>query len=272
MFIGASGSYITGSYTTDLELSADDVNDVYPGGVATVPGDSLTEGFLGVDYRAVRDKQYRGWDMRVGVLYRLHDLLGLSASFELPSSHEVTEEAFLSGMSRFSGNTSRVVSDARAASTYHFKPPAKMTFGAMAHLAIVTGTVQATYVDYTSMQLTSGGGALPNRTLINKRIKEELTDVIDWNLGAEVRLPFTGLFGRAGAIYQPTPFKADPTLYAQKAFTLGAGYDANSVVQVDLGYAYAWRGENKELQIGAVDSGEQKAGRHTVLFTMRVTL
>src|SRR4030095_14607461 len=115
---------------------------------------------------------------------------------------------------------------------------------------------------YSATQITSGG-ELSDRTQLNKRIKEELSDVVNWNAGAEVRLPFTGLFGRAGLIYQPPPFTSDPARFAQKALTCGAGYDSKGMVQVDLAYAYGWRGENESLQNGDLDLAEQKIAKHT---------
>jgi hypothetical protein len=140
----------------------------------------------------------------------------------------------------------------------------------MVNMWIVTGTAEATYVDYTTVRITSGAGALPDRTLINKRINDELAAVLNLNLGAEVRLPFTGLSGRAGGIYQPSPYGSDPARNSRKVVTVGCGYNANDVAQVDLGYAYAWRGENRERQVGDDSSANRTVGFNTLLFTIRV--
>jgi hypothetical protein len=117
----------------------------------------------------------------------LRDLLGLSASYELPNSHKVIEESFLSGTSRFAGNTSLVAPELRTQSVYHFAPPATVTVGAMTHVWLVTGAIEARYVDYTAMEVTSSASSLADRTLVNKRIKDELDRVLDWNAGAEAR-------------------------------------------------------------------------------------
>jgi hypothetical protein len=269
IFFGVSGSYNAGRYTSDLELFVSDINDAYPVGVLTVPGNLQTDGFAGADYRTVRDKKYQGWDVRFGMLYKLANFIGLSASFKLPNSHKVSEEIFVTGRSQFAANRSIVVPETKSTSTYFFKPPAEMTLGAMMNLWILTGTAEASYVDYAAMEITSGVGDLPERTAINKRIKDELAAVVNLNLGAEFRLPFTGLSARAGGIYQPSPYKADPSRYAQKFLTAGVGINSNNMMQFDIGYAYGWRGENKNQQTGNSSSAEQRTGYHTVLFTMR---
>jgi hypothetical protein len=270
VYVGASGSYNTGHYTSDLELAALDVNDVFPDSVETVPGDPATRGFAGVDYRVVRDRQYRGWDARFGIMYRLLNLVGLSTSFKLPSSHKVTEDAFFNGISRFAGNTSLAVPETHTRSSYRFRPPPELTVGAMVNPWLVTATAEVTYVDYTTMSITEEAGTLPSRTALNKRIKDELASVLNVNVGAEVRLPLTGLRGRVGGIYQPSPFKADPSRFAQKVLTLGAGYNSYDTVEFDLAYAYGWRGENEDLQDGDAGITDQNIGRHTVLVTIRL--
>jgi long-subunit fatty acid transport protein len=270
IFFGVSGTYNTGRYTSDLQMTATDVNDVYPAGVTTVPGNTESDGFISADYRTVRDNEYSGWDARFGMLYQFFDVIGLSASFKLPDQHKVSEDVFVSGTSRFAGNRSIVVPQTESRTNWFFKPPAELTVGAKVNLGIIMGTAEATYVDYTSMQVLSGVGTLPDRTAINKQIKEDLATVINLNAGAEVRLPFTGLSARAGGIYQPSPFRSDPSRFARKAVTVGAGFDSNDTVQFDIGYAYAWRGENSIQQVvDAIGSG-QNTGYHTVLFTMRV--
>jgi hypothetical protein len=269
VFVGASGSYTNGSYTSDFEINALDINDLYPVGVQTAPGNPATDGFESADYRIVRDQNYRGWDARFGMLVRLGDFLGLSTSFRLPSPQEVREATFTSGTSHFSGDRSIVVPTAVTNSKYDFKPPAEVTAGAMVNLWLVTGTAEATYVDYTGMELTSGGGDVPTRTAVNKRINEELAPVLNLNVGAEVRLPWTGFSARAGGIYQPSQYRADPARFARKTVTLGAGYNANDSAQIDLGYGYSWRGENEARQADPTTT-DQSVASHTVLFTIRV--
>jgi hypothetical protein len=269
VFFGVSGNYNISPYNSDLELTAVDTNDVYPVGVLTIPDNPSTDGFISTNYRVVRSKQYKGWDVRFGVLYKLENFISLSASFKAPTSHRVNEDVFISGKSQFSGNHSIVVPETKSTSSYYFSPPAEMTLGAMVNLWILTGTLQASYVDYADMKITGGVGELPARTQINKRIKDELSAVVNLNMGAEFRLPFTGLSARAGGIYQPSPYKGDKSRYDQKFLTAGIGINSNNIMQFDMAYAYGWRGEHKTQQEVNDSGSEQQIAYHTVLFTMR---
>ena len=271
IFFGISGSYNTGYYNSDLELAASDVNDFYPSGVQTVPGNAQTDGFVATDYRLVRSKQYRGWDIRFGMLYKLANFIGVSASFKVPSSHKVEENTFASGLSHFAANRSLAVPETETASLYHFTPPSEVTVGAMTNLWIITGTAEASYVDYSSMKITDGVGDLPDRTEINKRIKDELSAVLNLNAGLEFRLPFTGFIARAGGIYQPSLYQADPARFAQKYLTAGVGINSNNMMHFDIGYAYGWRGEFRDEQTGDASIAERKIVSHNFLLTMRFT-
>ena len=124
------------------------------------------------------------------------------------------------------------------------------------------------------MKITSGVGELPDRTLINKRIKDELSAVVNLNAGVEFRLPLTGLSARAGAMYRPSPYKQDPSRFSQKFLTAGFGINSNNMMQFDIGYAYGWQGDETFRQTtdlqAASDSGAQETiSYHSVLFTMR---
>jgi hypothetical protein len=270
VFFGASVSYNSGHYTGDLQVSAFDSTNAYPTGVQTDPGNPQTDDFVSADYRTTQDKQYRGWDGRFGVLYKFKNLVGISASFRVPSSQKVTEDIFVSGHSVY-GSGGVIAPETHTSSTYHFKPPTEMTVGAMTNLWILTATAQATVVDYAAMKVTSSAtGSVTDEALINKRIKDNLSAVMNLNAGVEARLPWTGLCARAGAIYQPSPFMEDPSKFALKAVTLGAGINSQDLMRFDIGYAYAWRHENQNQATGDANSGDEKNGYHTLLFSMRV--
>jgi hypothetical protein len=272
VFFGVSGSYNTGPFTSDLELSAVDSNDVYPTGVQTIPDNPQTDGFVGANYRIVRQKQYTGWDVRFGILYRLENFIGLSAAFKTPAPHKVDEDVFITGRSQFAGNHSIAIPETTSTSSYSFSPPTEITLGAMMNLWILTGTLEASYVDYSDVKITSGLGDVPDRTKVNKQIKDQLKAVVNLNAGVEFRLPFTGLSARAGAIYQPSPYGNDPARFSQKFLTAGFGINSGDLMQFDLAYAYGWRGENTRLKAiidDSIEPEEETISYQTALFTMK---
>lgn len=142
----------------------------------------------------------------------------------------------------------------------------------MVNLWILTGTAEATYVDYSQMKVT-GGFDVPEESDINKRIKEEFTRVLNLNAGAEFRLPWTGLIARAGAMYRPSPYKGDPGRYDQKFLTAGFGINSADHLFFDIGYLYGWRDQRKdEVQTAADPTVEQTVKYHNFLISMRFVL
>lgn len=269
VFFGVSANYNTGAYVSDLELAAVDTNDAYPAGVLTVPGDAGSNGFLGATYRAVRDQDYSGWDFRFGIMYKLENLIGWSASFKLPAARKIRETLFLSGASNFASGRDLKVPQTESTSYHSFMLPSEATFGVMMNLWFLTATAEARYVDYSDIKITSGAGGLPDRTRKHKLIKDELGAVLNLNAGVEFRPPYTSLSVRAGGIYQPSPYKGDPSRYAQKFLTAGFGINSNQKIQFDVGYAYGWRGENKNFQTGGEGGAEQAIAHHNILFTLK---
>ncbi|MGH7492608.1 MAG: hypothetical protein ACREOO_09445 [bacterium] len=269
VFFGVSASYNTGASLSDLELSAQDTNDVYRAGMLTVPDNPQTAGFIGTDYRLVRELQYSGWNLRFGVLYKLENFIAWSVSYKLPTSHRLRETLFRSGNTEFTSSRDLLVPESETQSFYSFTPPPEATIGAMANFWMLTGTAEATYIDYSAMKLNSGVSVLSDRTRINKRLKEELTAVVNVNAGVEFRPPFTKLSLRAGGMYQPSAFKNAPAGSGQKFLTAGLGINSFDMFQVEIGYAYGWRGEYKDLQTSEDSGAEQSIAYQTFLFTMR---
>ena len=272
VFFGLSGSYNLGTYDTDREFVATDSKNTYPDSLRTVPTDPQTAGFIDATYRDIRTTQYKGWDVRFGILYRFYNFIGLSASFKVPFAHSIDETRYLSGTSSFSTGALLKVDPTSTKQAYQMNPPYEVTVGAMINLWVLTGTAEATYVDYSQMKVT-GGVEFPEQSDINKRIKDEFTRVLNLNVGAEFRLPFTGLIARAGAMYRPSPYGGDPGRYDQKFLTLGFGIDSADRLLFDVGYLYGWRDQRKdEVQTAADPTVEQTVTYHNVLLSIKFVL
>jgi len=269
VFFGVSASYNMGSYQSDGEFSATDSKNVFADTVRTVPTDSRTAGFKDASYRDIRNTEYRGWDIRFGLVYRLWNFLGISASFKVPFATTVDETRYLSGTSTFTSGGVINVDQTTFQQTYTIRPPYEATVGAMVNLWILTGTAEATYVDYTQMKV-SGGPDVPERSTINKAIKDKFTRVLNLNAGAEFRLPFTGLSARAGAMYRPSPYAADPSRYDQKFLTAGLGINSGDKLFFDIGYLYGWWDQQKsEGETSVEPTVNQTLAYHNLLLSMK---
>jgi len=269
VFFGVSGSYNMGSYQSDGEFTANDDMNMYADSLRTSPTDPRTAGFIDASYRDIRNTEYKGWDVRFGVVYRLWNFIGVSASFKVPFEHTISETRYLSGTATYSSGSVLEVEESPITQKYKIKPPYEATVGGMVNLWILTGTAEATYVDYTQMEV-SGGPDVPERSSINKSIKEKFTRVLNLNAGAEFRLPFTGLSARAGAMYRPSPYKDDPGRYDQKFVTLGLGINSADKLFFDIGYLYGWWDQQKSDGQTAVEpTTNQTIAYHNLLLSMK---
>ena len=266
IFVGASANYATGSYLSDREYIEVDTADVYDATVQTNPADPLTTDFQRLYVHDVRNTTYSGWDVKVGILYKFYNFIGISASFKAPFGHKISETRNLSGYAEYAGGRRVEVAPTESQLTYTAVPAYEATLGAMVNLWILTGTLEATYVDYTQIDFPSGL-PLQVRSLALKEVKERLTGVVQLNGGAEFRLPFTGLVARAGFMYRPSPLKDDPMEFDTKVITAGFGINSSDRLQFDLGYAlglWTQRGDRY-----SVDGVTQEVVTHDVLVSMK---
>jgi hypothetical protein len=266
IFVGVSGSYATGTYVSDREYFEADSADIYGANTQTNPADPLTADFQEFYLHDVRSNGYTGWDLKLGVLYKFYNFIGISASFKVPLPHTITETRNISGYAVYGGGRTLEANPVETTIKYKTIPAYEATVGAMVNLWFLTGALEATYVDYTSIDFPSGL-ALPVRTLALKQIKEKFTPVINLNGGVEFRLPFTGIVGRAGFMYRPSPLKDDPMEYDTKVVTAGLGINSADRLQFDLGYAlglWTQRGDRY-----GVEGVTQEVVTHDLLVSMK---
>ena len=84
VFFGVSGSYNMGSYQSDGEFSATNTLNIYPDSLRTDPNDPRTAGFKDAHIGISAIPSTEGWDVRFGLIYRLWNFIGISASFKVP--------------------------------------------------------------------------------------------------------------------------------------------------------------------------------------------
>jgi hypothetical protein len=266
IYFGASASYATGTYLSDREYRETDSKDIYDAAIQTNPSDPRTADFQSFYLHDVRDVEYSGWDFKFGVLYKFFNFIGISASFTLPTAYTVSEIRSVSGTAEYEAGRVLEVLPSENERSYRVRPPAEATVGAMVNLWILTGTLEATYIDYTQIEPTSGF-SLADRSLGIKEVKTELTQVVNINGGAEFRLPFTGISARAGFMYRPSPVKNDPMEYDTKVVTAGLGINSADRLNLDLGYALAfWTQRGSQYGLGDLT---QSVVTHNVLISVR---
>jgi len=276
VMVGASANYNGGTYTSDREFKETDSEDSYGSSVLTEPGNPLTADFREFYVHDVRQSEFRGFDVRFGLLFKLWDFISAGTSVKVPLPSTITETRYLNGTSTFGQGTQFFFNDPARQTRQTVQLPFEVTVGAAVNLWIIRGTAQATYIDYTQMQY-SEGLPLNELTLANKDIKDIFRPVINLSGGAEVDIPFTGISARAGFMWVPSPYESDrpdweseePIPNDRKYLTAGVGVNFSDMLSFDVGYALGWWDQVRSNYGVKVENVKQEIVVHNILLTTR---
>ncbi len=239
IFFGASFNYNVGNYLRDGEFTESDAQNNYADTLRTIESDPLTAGFQSFYVNDINDWVFNGFDFRIGVLYRFFNFIGIGGSVKTPTVFSITEDHYFSGTSTFA--TSNIVEvDTVISNAYTIQSPYEFTVAADVNLWIMTGAAEITYIDYTQMKF-SDGLDVPQRSGLNKEIIDTYTQTFNVKIGAEFRLPFTGLSARAGAMYITDPIAETPTEFDRKFLTAGLGIKSGEgAMEFNVAYVYGF--------------------------------
>jgi hypothetical protein len=239
IFFGASFNYNVGSYLRDGEFTESDSRNTYPDSIRTIENNPLTAGFQSFYINDIKDWVFNGYDLRIGVLYRFFNFIGIGGSVKTPSVISVEENHYFRGKTQFATEYFAEI-DTVIQNKFTIQSPYEFSVAADVNLWIITGTAEITYIDYTQMKF-SGDLEVPEQSALNKKIIDTYTQTFNAKIGAEFRLPFTGLSARAGAMYIPYPVADAPTEYDRKFLTAGLGIrSGEGAMEFNVAYVYGW--------------------------------
>ena len=239
IFFGASFNYNVGSYLRDGEFTESDTRDSYADTIQTIGNDPLTAAFQSFYINDIKDWVFNGYDLRIGVLYKFFNFIGIGGAVKTPSIISITENHYFRGKSQFATSFSAQI-DTVIANKFTIQSPYEFSVAADVNLWFITGTAEVTYIDYTQMKF-SGDLEVPEQSALNKKIIDAYTQTVNLKIGAEFRLPFTGLSARAGAMYIPYPVADAPTEFDRKFLTAGLGIrSGEGAMEFDVAYVYGF--------------------------------
>lgn len=242
MFIGGTLNIVTGDYNRTRDYYEDDTRNIYGNNIETDPGNPNTRDFRSFYLNDILKWDLSGWDAKIGFLYQPTNYLRFGGSVQFPTTYNVKEEYTVNGESIFANSTEVIDPPLESALEYEISSPFIFSGGGAVSLygLIVSGDVS--YMDYSQMEF-AGDGLTPSEISTNNRIiKETFTDVLNFNVGAEFTIPNIGLRVRGGFMYQPSPFKDDPSDYDRKYVTGGLGFLANETIAIDAAYVHGlWK-------------------------------
>jgi len=240
LMLGGTFNILTGTYKSDSDYWEDDIQDNYSGNVELVPGDPGTRDFQSFYINDIIEWDLSGWDAKVGILYNGVDLIKFGATVKFPSFYTIKETFFVDSWSEF-GTGAGYELDPEIVDNiqYEIKTPLEYSFGAAVNLWPVTVSADVKLIDYTEMEFTKGFST-EYRIARNSEIEDLFTATLNYNVGAEFKVPRLPIWGRIGAMYIQSPFANDPVKFDKKYLTSGAGIELGGQFKIDAAYAFGW--------------------------------
>lgn len=234
VYLGISLNVISGSYTYNREYLETDMFNKY-----SVARFDTEYAFTRLHLINTIDGSITGFTARFGMLYKFNSGARFGLNIKIPSFFYVQENFSSDGTSLFD------VPDVQGLSSYNYRIDGKtdydvtspFVFSAGASIPLgnllLAGDVE--YTDWTQMEFSN---ADPLIEQYNSDIKELFRPTATMRVGAEYE--FNEFRLRGGFAYLPSPFRDDPSSFAQKFVTGGAGFLLGNVVALDLAYLYGF--------------------------------
>lgn len=241
VYVGGNLNIISGSYESNSEYYEDDVEGLYQGQID--PTDARTTDFQTFYLNRIINWDIGGWDAKIGFLYQLKNNARFGLTVQFPKSFSIEETFDASGYSQFAANRFDLNSaDYSDKVEYDIITPYELSAGFSFNFAGLILSAEGTLIDYSQTEFDGEGDGLSVQYIAdrNKEIKDQLTAVVNYNLGLEYTIPTAGIRVRGGFIMQPSAYKEDASEFNKKYFTAGIGFLTDETIGIDLGYAHGW--------------------------------
>ena len=267
LFIGANLSVVSGNFTSDFDYYEDDTQNIYQG--ETAPGYPSTTDFRTFYLKNLLNWDIEGWNAKVGFLYQLEKFARIGLSVQFPKVYKVNEDFIVDGKSEFANATVKLDAEKYSDKVkYEITSPYEIAGGASVNLKGLILSGQVTYIDYKEMEFSNGEGiSAAYFSDQNKRIKNLMRQVVNYNIGAEYTFPEIGFRVRGGFMLYPSAFEDDPSDFDKKFLTAGIGFLTDGVLGIDIAYAYGWWKDLGDNYDSNVSRTFQEITYHKVMLT-----
>lgn len=229
LYVGIGLNFLSGSYSYSNQFTETDTRNLYQ----TFPFD-----YDALEVLSIVDADISGFNINAGMIYRFSPYATFGLSVRTPSWITVQEHFSSDATSWFDDGSSvndPPGGDAGAYNEYDIASPYVFSTGISGGNGDFTVAGALEYTDYTQMEFRNASNALLS---LNTDIKELYRETVNIRLGAEVRIPQSDFFVRAGFILLPSPYEGDPGSFDQKYYTGGVGFMVDNSVGIDLSYAH----------------------------------
>ena len=234
--VGISLNFASGSYSYNQTVAESDTRNMYP----IPPND-----FQQFNYESTYNDDINGFNALFGLMFRKPGKYSIGFAIRTANTYDISETFTESATSLFktsdtSGNKAYEYPLTSNSIKYRVTTPYVLSGGISVQpldWLLLAGDVE--YTDWTQMELKADGVDFNDQ---NSRIKNKLRATTNLRGGGEVSLFNIGLKLRGGIIYNPSPWKEDPSSRDQVYYTAGAGYALDERTTLNIAYAYgSWK-------------------------------
>ena len=236
--VGISLNYASGTYSYDQTVNESDTRNFYPASMS--PND-----FSQFNYESTINDDITGFNALFGLMYRKPGKYSIGFSVRTATTYDISETYTETASSQFktkdiNGLDAYTYPLNSNSIKYEVTTPYVLSGGVSIQpleWLLLAGDVE--YTDWTQMELQSDG---VDFSAENSRIKNQMRATTNLRGGGEISLWNLGLKLRGGIIYNPSPWKGDPTSRDQLYYTAGIGYMLDERTTLDAGFAYGtWK-------------------------------
>ena len=234
LMVGLGINIFSGSYQYERTFSEFDSRNIHTGIIAGIVKDRTDFHSMSVTDYLTQDLS--GGNIKLGFLYNVHDKVRFGFTIQSPMLMTVQEEYQRKGTSTFN-DAAETQKLPVLASEYDINTPWVFSLGISGHpVPYATISADADYTDYSQLEFD-----VPlNSPLhdLNSQIRLGLRKTTNFRVGAEVEIPETDVFLRAGFGYAMTPYKAfeNKSDFNTKSFSGGIGYLIDDVFLINATY------------------------------------
>jgi hypothetical protein len=245
---GLSLNVYSGIYDYSRNFIEEDSRNNYANTAPALPADSAYLRFNKFYYDSYINSELSGSNFTIGMMYR-SDFFRVGIVAKGPTTMKISEAYTNEGQSVFD-NTGGWVSlpntihkysvpnDSVGPNEYGVKSPWTLGIGASLFILpefLVAVDIEQT--DWTQIEWTDN----PSLERRNGALQSAFRSVVSYRVGAEFDIPSTDLKLRGGYSVTPSPYKNDPSSFAQTMITGGLGYFLQRNVMLDGAVAFGTR-------------------------------
>jgi len=229
--LGVGISIYSGSYGYDRLFTESDSRNVYR---YAAPFD-LTR----FRYESTINSDLSGYNVLVGLMYRKQGKFKLGLTVRTPTYYKISEDFVDVGNSWFD-NGDHFEARNPGSTSYEIQTPYIFTAGGSIQATdwlLLAGDAELT--DWTQMEFNTNNADLVEENRVIRSIFRSTTALRG---GAEVTLFDLGIRLRGGIVYNPSPYKDDPSDFDQKYYTAGVGAAIDENVSLTASVAFGmWK-------------------------------